>query len=73
MIPEARKVRLKPKIHKVLEACCRAPLGLRFNERLDEEDGPLVFAYACKLELISTKLAAVSVNVRRRKITCAAA
>lgn len=25
--------------------------GLRFNEHLDEEDGPLVFAHACKLRL----------------------
>jgi hypothetical protein len=25
MIPKAREVRLKPKIRKVLEACCRAP------------------------------------------------
>jgi bifunctional non-homologous end joining protein LigD len=29
----------------------RAALGLRFNEHLDEEDGPLVFAHACKLGL----------------------
>jgi bifunctional non-homologous end joining protein LigD len=29
----------------------RAALGLRFNERLDEEDGPLVFAHACKMSL----------------------
>jgi ATP-dependent DNA ligase len=29
----------------------RAPQGLRFNEHLDEEDGPLVFAHACKLGL----------------------
>ena len=27
----------------------RAAPGLRFNEHLDEEDGPLVFAHACKL------------------------
>ena len=25
--------------------------GLRFNEHLDEEDGPLVFAHACKMGL----------------------
>ena len=25
--------------------------GLRFNEHLDEEDGPLVFEHACKLGL----------------------
>jgi bifunctional non-homologous end joining protein LigD len=25
--------------------------GLRFNEHLDEQDGPLVFAHACKLGL----------------------
>ncbi len=29
----------------------RAASGLYFNEHLDEEDGPLVFAYACKLGL----------------------
>jgi bifunctional non-homologous end joining protein LigD len=29
----------------------RAAAGLRFNEHLDEEDGPLVFAHACKLGL----------------------
>jgi bifunctional non-homologous end joining protein LigD len=29
----------------------RAAPGLRFTERLDEEDGPLVFEYACKLGL----------------------
>jgi bifunctional non-homologous end joining protein LigD len=29
----------------------RAAPGLRFNERLDEEDGPLVFEHACKLGL----------------------
>ena len=28
-----------------------ARLGLRFNEHLDEEDGPLVFEHACKLGL----------------------
>jgi bifunctional non-homologous end joining protein LigD len=27
----------------------RATPGLRFNEHLDEENGPLVFAHACKL------------------------
>ena len=26
--------------------------GLRFNEHLDEEDGPLVFAHACKMSLV---------------------
>ena len=29
----------------------RAGSGLRFNEHLDEEDGPLVFQHACKLGL----------------------
>ena len=29
----------------------RAAPGLRFNEHLDEKDGPLVFAQACKLGL----------------------
>jgi bifunctional non-homologous end joining protein LigD len=30
----------------------RAAPGLRFNEHLDEEDGPLVFAHACKMGLV---------------------
>ena len=29
----------------------RAAPGLRFNEHMDEKDGPLVFAHACKLGL----------------------
>ena len=29
----------------------RAAPALRFNEHLDEEDGPLVFAHACKIGL----------------------
>jgi bifunctional non-homologous end joining protein LigD len=29
----------------------RAAPGLRFNEHLNEQDGPLVFAHACKLGL----------------------
>jgi ATP-dependent DNA ligase len=29
----------------------RAAPGLRFNEHLDEEDGPIVFAHTCKLGL----------------------
>jgi ATP-dependent DNA ligase len=29
----------------------RASAGLRFNEHLDEEDGPLVFRHACKMGL----------------------
>jgi ATP-dependent DNA ligase len=29
----------------------RASPGLRFNEHLDEKDGPLVFAHACKMGL----------------------
>src|SRR3974390_536294 len=29
----------------------RVAPGLRFNEHLDEKDGPLVFAQACKLGL----------------------
>jgi bifunctional non-homologous end joining protein LigD len=29
----------------------RAAPGLRFNEHLDEKDGPVVFAHACKLGL----------------------
>jgi hypothetical protein len=31
--------------------CSRAAPGLRFNEHLDETDGPLVFQHACKLGL----------------------
>jgi bifunctional non-homologous end joining protein LigD len=29
----------------------RGAHGIRFNEHLDEEDGPLVFRHACKLDL----------------------
>jgi bifunctional non-homologous end joining protein LigD len=29
----------------------RATPGLRLNEHIEEEDGPLVFQYACKLGL----------------------
>jgi bifunctional non-homologous end joining protein LigD len=29
----------------------RSAPGIRFNEHLDEEDGPLVFRHACKLGL----------------------
>jgi bifunctional non-homologous end joining protein LigD len=29
----------------------RVTSGLRFNEHMDHEDGPLVFAHACKLGL----------------------
>jgi ATP-dependent DNA ligase len=29
----------------------RGASGLRFNEHLDQEDGPLVFLHACKLGL----------------------
>ena len=32
-------------------ALARATPGVRFNEHLEEEDGPLVFHYACKLGL----------------------
>jgi hypothetical protein len=32
-----------------------AGLGLRFNEHLDEEDGPLVFEHACRLGLVAGK------------------
>jgi bifunctional non-homologous end joining protein LigD len=32
-------------------ALARAAPGLRLNEHLDEEDGPLVFQHACKLGL----------------------
>jgi hypothetical protein len=35
----------------VASVLARAAPGLRFNEHLDEEDGPLVFAHACKLGL----------------------
>ena len=41
-----------------LPACSDARRrGLRFNEHLDNEDGPLVFAHACKrgLEGIASK------------------
>ena len=36
---------------KLAAILARAAPGLRFNEHLDEEDGPLVFHHACKLGL----------------------
>ena len=44
----------------------RAAPGLRFNEHLDEQDGPLVFAHACKLglEVIVSKRKDSGVQVR---------
>jgi bifunctional non-homologous end joining protein LigD len=38
----------KVTLERVLE---RAASGLRYNEHLDKEDGPLVFLHACKLGL----------------------
>src|SRR3974390_3204035 len=38
----------KPTLASLLS---RASPGLRFNEHLDEKDGPLVFAHACKMGL----------------------
>jgi bifunctional non-homologous end joining protein LigD len=35
----------------LLRLLSRAAPGIRFNEHLDEEDGPLVFEHACKLGL----------------------
>jgi bifunctional non-homologous end joining protein LigD len=35
----------------LLDLLARAAPGIRFNEHLDEEDGPLVFEHACKLGL----------------------
>jgi bifunctional non-homologous end joining protein LigD len=35
----------------LLDLLVRAAPGIRFNEHLDEEDGPLVFHHACKLGL----------------------
>jgi ATP-dependent DNA ligase len=35
----------------LLSLLARAAPGIRFNEHLDEEDGPLVFEHACKLGL----------------------
>ena len=35
----------------LVDVLARAAPGLRFNEHLDEEDGLLVFAHACKLGL----------------------
>ena len=35
----------------LLALLARAAPGIRFNEHLDEEDGPLVFEHACKLGL----------------------
>ena len=36
---------------KLSDILTRAAPGLRFNEHLEEEDGPLVFHHACKLGL----------------------
>jgi bifunctional non-homologous end joining protein LigD len=36
---------------KLAHILARAAPGLRFNEHLDEEDGPLVFHHVCKLGL----------------------
>jgi bifunctional non-homologous end joining protein LigD len=36
---------------KLVSILARAAPGVRFNEHLDEEDGPLVFHHACKLGL----------------------
>jgi bifunctional non-homologous end joining protein LigD len=36
---------------KLADLLARAAPGLRFNEHLDEADGPLVFHHACKLGL----------------------
>jgi bifunctional non-homologous end joining protein LigD len=41
----------KVTLERVLE---RAASGLRYNEHLDKEDGPLVFLHACKLGLEGT-------------------
>ena len=38
----------KARLERIL---ARAGHGIRFNEQLDEEDGPLVFEHACKLGL----------------------
>jgi ATP-dependent DNA ligase len=35
----------------LLDLLARAAPGIRFNEHLEEEDGPLVFEHACKLGL----------------------
>jgi ATP-dependent DNA ligase len=35
----------------LLDVLARAAPGIRFNEHLDHEDGPLVFEHACKLGL----------------------
>src|ERR1700731_838487 len=45
----------------------RAAPGLRFNEHLDNEDGPLVFAHACKmgLEGIVSKRKGLALSPRR--------
>jgi bifunctional non-homologous end joining protein LigD len=42
--PEVRKATLASLLARV------AP-GLRFNEHMDEKDGPLVFQHACKIGL----------------------
>jgi bifunctional non-homologous end joining protein LigD len=44
-------IRLAVRKATIASLLARAAPGLRFNEHLDEEDGALVFAHACKLGL----------------------
>jgi hypothetical protein len=49
---DMRREPLQRRKAKLADLLGRAAPGLRFNEHLDEEDGPLVFHHACKLGLI---------------------
>jgi len=62
MIPEAREVRLKPKIRKVLEARCRAPTTVK----RDAQRTPIVLLAA---EGRSTRSIATEVGVQPRIVS----
>src|ERR1700750_503253 len=62
MIPEAREVRLKPKIRKVLEARCRAPS----TPQRDVKRAPIVLLAA---EGCSTRSIAEEVGVQPRIVS----
>src|SRR6202047_4522336 len=48
---DLRREQLERRKAALARLLARAAPGLRFNEHLDEEDGPLVFHHACKLGL----------------------
>jgi bifunctional non-homologous end joining protein LigD len=48
---DLRRIPLAVRKATLFDIVAQAAPGLRFNEHLDEEDGPLVFLRACKLGL----------------------